>query len=94
MSHTPTHWYRSGIYVTDGAGFVIAGFHRLGDTDAQVERVKYAVRAVNSHEALIEACRHVLAIENFHSLDSVKYGDTPIRVIVQAALALAEKEQP
>jgi hypothetical protein len=43
---------------------------------------------------LVEALQHVLDIENFQSLDTVKYDSTPIREIVERAIARYQSSPP
>lgn len=53
---------------------------------------RFIVRAVNSHEALFNAVRHALAIENSVTMGLEKELKAQAKAIYESALALAEKE--
>ena len=100
MKHTPrpwngkptaTPWKMFNNEITDSKNYTIAITKNCGAEENQVN-ARLIVRAVNSHEALVEALEDILhkAIHAETAID-IEYGLLRIVEIAEAALAAAKE---
>ena len=64
--HTPTSWETTFTLRLQGAnGFIIGGVHSpCGTREIDAANAAHIVRCVNSHDALVAACRVALELPN------------------------------
>jgi len=105
--HTPGPWfvtkdYYNGMRIStvptdasniDGSGSVFENTGR-GAGDISEEDAKYIVQCVNSHDALLEACKACLvaATVNLDTYAASEKKQAEIVAQIKAAIAQAEKE--
>ena len=66
--HTATPWQIEGCWI--GNGFKIAEVQRIGTEEGKAN-AEFIVRAVNSHDVLVEALKEVrIYLENLDTVDS------------------------
>ena len=89
--HTATPWYiKQDIIITDNAPICLMA--KQVDKDAHKNNAAFIVKAVNNHEALIDATQDAILLLNClgHETTSAAYKKQVAEVV--AALATASKE--
>ena len=88
--HTPTPW--SVLTWVDGNGwpvYQIEGVHESPNT--QEQNRLFIERAVNSHDALVAACKEAREfLEDGYPLENISPQEANLREQLESALALAE----
>lgn len=91
MKMTPGPWLRDNltVYALDqGVNKFSARVDSYG-TRINLDEAEANAKAIAAVPELIAALEYVLAIENFHALETVRYGEQSIKQIVEEALKRA-----
>lgn len=90
VSHTPTPWHINGEAIeSDHKWVASAGSNGINDEDEDMVNAAFIVRAVNSHEALLQAAK---AIQAWFDNEADAGRETPTLLDVNLSKAIAQAE--